>query len=168
MEGKTLDVFWESLFNFLEKIGLLVVPLFAAYLGWKLSQKTYIKQLLLDNLKQKFDALRQIKSVIGNIPPNLSKKELIERLSSDSEFCKSLTNRLVRLFGLRNELMPFVDSQFINLIDTRLESLFMIENGAYTCREEKIEEFGNFAEEARSLAGSIEEELTQEYKNHLQ
>ena len=163
-----MDVFWESLFSFLEKIGLLVVPLLAVYLGWKLSQKTYIKQLLLDNLKQKFDALRQVKSVVRNIPPSLNKKELMKRLNSDSEFCKSLTNRLVRLFGLRNELMPFVDSEFINLIDTRLEPLFMIENGTYTFKKEKLEEFADFAEEARLLVGSIEEKLTQEYKNHLE
>jgi hypothetical protein len=36
-------MFWQSLFQFFEKIALLIVPLLAAYLGWKLSQKTYIK-----------------------------------------------------------------------------------------------------------------------------
>jgi hypothetical protein len=160
-------MFWQSLFQFLEKIALLIVPLLAAYLGWKLSQKTYIKQLLVDTIKQKFDALREIKSVIGNIPPNLSKQELIERLESDSDFRRDLTGRLVRMFGLRNELIPFIETEFIDLIDNRLEPLFIIENGTYTFREEKIEEFANFAADARSLVVSIENKLTTEYRNQL-
>ena len=74
MEANELDIFWQSFFGFLEKIGLLVVPLIAAYIGWRLSQKTYVRQLLVDTLKSKFDALREIKSVIGNIPPDLNKE----------------------------------------------------------------------------------------------
>ena len=101
-----MDIFWQSFFGFLEKLGLLVVPLIAAYIGWRLSQKTYVRQLLVDSLKNKFDALREIKSVIGNIPPDLNKEGLIERLSNDDDFRKSLTNRMVRFFGLRNELIP--------------------------------------------------------------
>ena len=159
-----MDVFWQSLFNFLGKIALPCIPF---YLGWKLSQKTFIKQLLLDTLKQRFDALHEIKSVIRNIPPDLSRKELIDRLNSDPEFCKSLTSRLIRLFGLRNERIPFLESEFIDLLDKRLEPLFIIENGTYIFRKEKIEEFANFAEEAKSLVASIEEKLTREHKNQL-
>jgi hypothetical protein len=160
-------MFWQSFFNFLEKIGLLIVPLFAAYLGWKLSQKTYIRQLFIDTLKQKFDALREIKSIVGNIPPNLSKQELVERLKSDPDFCRDLTSRMVRMFGLRNELIPFIETEFIDLIDNRLVPLFIIENGTYRFREEEVEEFANFAAEAKSLVTSIESKLTAEYRNQL-
>ena len=162
-----MDIFWQSFFGFLEKIGLLVVPVIAAYIGWRLSQKTYVRQLLVDTLKNKFDALREIKSVIGNIPPDLNKDGLIHRLSIDGNFRDSLANRIVRLFGLRNELIPFIAPEFVDLIDTKLEPLFTIENGSYTLRLEKLPEFAMFADEARLLVSSIEMKLTEEYKKQL-
>lgn len=154
-------------FGFLEKLGLLVVPLIAAYLGWRLSQKAYVRQLLVDTLKNKFDALREIKSVMGNIPPDLNEEGLIERLSHDKDFRNSLTNRIVRLFGIRNELIPFVSPEFVDLIDTQLEPLFTIENGSYAFRPEKLQEFAEFAGKARMLVFSIEAKLTEEYKKQL-
>jgi len=162
-----LDIFWQSFFGFLEKLGLLVVPLIAAYIGWRLSQKTYVRQLLVDTLKNKFDALREIKSIIGNIPPDLNKEALLGRLSNDDEFRNSLTGRMVRLFGLRNELIPFIAPEFVDLIDTQLAPLFAIENGSYTFRPEKVEAFATFADEARLLVSSIETKLTEEYKKQL-
>ena len=160
-------MFWQSFFGFLEKLGLLVIPLIAAYIGWRLSQKTYVRQLLVDTLKNKFDALREIKSIIGNIPPDLNKEGLIERLSNDDDFRNSLTGRMVRLFGLRNELIPFIAPEFVDLIDTKLEPLFTIENGRYTFRPEKLQEFAMLANEARLLVSSIETKLTEEYKKQL-
>ena len=167
MEANELDIFWQSFFGFLEKLGLLVVPLIAAYIGWRLSQKTYVRQLLVDSLKNKFDALREIKSVIGNIPPDLNKKGLIERLSNDDDFRKSLTGRMVRLFGLRNELIPFITPEFVDLIDAQLEPLYIIENGIYSFRPDKLQAFAMFADEARLLVASIETKLTEEFKKQL-
>jgi len=167
MEADELDVFWQSLFGLLEKLGLLVVPLIAAYIGWRLSQKTYVRQLLVDSLKNKFDALREIKSVIGNIPPDLTKDGLIDRLSNDDDFQKSLTDRMVRLFGLRNELIPFITPEFVELIDSQLEPLYRIENGLYSFRPDKLQEFAIFADEAKLLVASIETELTEEFKKQL-
>lgn len=162
-----MDIFWPSFFGFLEKLGLLVVPLIAAYIGWRLSQKTYVRQLLVDTLKNKFDALREIKAVLGNIPPDLNNESLIQRLNHDDEFRNSLTGRMVRLFGLRNELIPFLAPEFVNLIDNKLEPLFTIENGSYTLRLDKIDAFAIFANEARLLVSSIETKLTEEYKKQL-
>ena len=162
-----MDIFWQSLFGFFEKLGLLVVPIIAVYVGWRLSQKTYVRQLVVDTLKNKFDALREIKSVIGNIPPDLNKEGLIERLSDDDDFRNSLTGRMVRLFGLRNELIPFIDPEFVDLIDTQLEPLYTIENGRYTFRPEKLQSFAMFADKARLLVSSIEAKLTEDYKKQL-
>ena len=167
MEANELDIFWQSFFGFLEKLGLLVVPLIAAYIGWRLSQKTYVRQLLVDSLKNKFDALREIKSVIGNIPPDLNKEGIIERLSNDDDFRKSLTGRMVRLFGLRNELIPFITPELVDLIDAQLEPLYIIENGIYSFRPDKLQEFAMFANEARLLVASIETKLTEEFKKQL-
>jgi hypothetical protein len=162
-----MNIFWQSFFGFLEKLGLLVVPLIAAYVGWRLSQKTYVRQLLVDTLKNKFDALREIKSVIGNIPPDLNKDDLIERLNRDKDFRDSLTTRMVRLLGLRNELIPFIAPEFVDLIDTQLEPLYSIENGSCAFRVERIQAFAIFAAEARLLVSSIETKLTAEYKKQL-
>jgi hypothetical protein len=167
METTEMDIFWQSFFGFLEKIGLLVIPLIAAYIGWRLSQKAYVRQLLVDTLKNKFDALREIKSVIGNIPPDQNKGGLIERLGNDDEFRKSLTARMVRLFGLRNELIPFIAPEFVDLIDKRLEPLYKIENGSYIFRPEKLKAFAMFADEARLLVFSIETKLTEEFKKQF-
>ena len=131
------------------------------------SQKTYVRQLLVDTLKNNFDALREIKSVIKDIPPDLNKEGLIERLSNDADFRNSLTGRMVRLLGLRNELIPYIAPEFVDLIDTQLKPLFAIENGRYTFRPEKLEAFAMFADEARLLVSSIETKLIEEYKKQL-
>ena len=114
------------------------------------------------------EALREIKSVIGNIPPNLSREELEVKLNNEPAFRRKLTSRLVRLFGLRNEHIPFIDSQFVDLIDKQLLPLFDIECVTYTFKTDKITEFANFSYEAISLVASIEEKLTQEYRNQLE
>ena len=167
MEVNALDIFWQSFFGFLEKLGLLVVPLIAAYIGWRLSQKTYVRQLLVDSLKNKFDALREIKSVIGNIPPDLNKDGLIERLDNDDGFRKSLTARMVRLFGLRNELIPFISPELVDLIDRQLKPLYKIENGSYIFRPENIHAFAIVADDAKRLVASIENKLIDEFKKQL-
>ena len=110
----------------------------------------------------KFNALRKIKSVIANIPPNLNKEELEGRLNSDPEFCSDLTSRLVRLFGLRDELIPFIEQELVDLIDNQLKPLFIIETGTFTFRTDKIQEFANFADEVKTLVASIEGKYTKE------
>ena len=162
-----MDIFWQSFFGFLEKLGLLVVPLIAVYIGWRLSQKTYVRQLPVGALKNQFDALREIKSVLGNIPPGLNREALIERLGNDDDFRNSLTGRMVRLFGLQNELIPFIAPEFLDLIDTQPTPLFVIENGRYTFRTDKVQSFAVFADEARLLVSSVETELTEEYRRQL-
>ena len=117
----------------------------------------------IDN--SKFDALREIKSVISNIPPHLSRKELEDRLKNDQEFQKSLTHRLVGLFGLRNELIPYIEPEIMDLIDKQLEPLFIIENGSYTLRTERIPEFAAFAENIKLLVAAIEEKYMKKIKD---
>jgi hypothetical protein len=162
-----LNIFWPSFFGFLEKLGLLVVPLIAAYVGWRLSQKSFARQLLVDSLKNKFDALRELKSIIGNIPPDLNEKAIVEKMRNNKEFRESLTGRMVRLLGLRNELIPFIAPEFVELIDSQLEPLYTIENGCYDFKLEKMQEFGVFAERAKRLVSSIEIKLSAEYKEQL-
>ena len=163
------DAFWQSFFSFLEKIGLLLIPLFAVYLGWKLSRKSYIEQISLDYLRQRFDALRQIKSEVKDIwSPDISRQELVEKLNGDAAYRKDCSERLIRLFGLRNELIPYIEPEFVNLIDGQLKQLFDIETGKYTFREEKVEELVAFTETIISQVDAVEKALTQEYKKHFE
>ncbi len=162
-----MRIFWENFFSFLEKIGPYVISLIAVWFGWALSKKSYVKEISLDNLRRKFNALRKIKTVLDNIPPNLSKEDLSDRLTRDAEFRKGLSERIQRLFGLRNELMPHIDPEFVEFIDEKFKSLFNIATGVYTYKEEKNDEFAAFLVEATTMADSIEKKLTKEYKRHF-
>lgn len=92
----------------------------------------------MENRSDKLDAFREIKHVIANIPPGLNKKELETKLSSDDSFRKQLTNRLIRLFGLRIECIPFIEPEFVA-----------------------------FADKAKLLVTSMEDKLTNEYNERL-
>jgi hypothetical protein len=112
----------------------------------------------------KLEAIRQIKSVTDNIPPDLDSRALEDRLNSDPEFLKSLAMRLQRLFGLRTELIPFMDQEMVDFIDRKLTPLYKIENGRCTFRTDKIKEFASLAYEAKSLVTFAENKLTKEYR----
>jgi len=45
---------------------------------------------------------------------------------------------MVHLFGLRIEYMLYIEPDIVDLIDKGLEPLYMIENGTYTFRPERI------------------------------
>ena len=152
---------------FIDKVISFCFGLIGVYVGWKLSWKTIVKQLSADRLQKKFNALSEIKSVVDNIPPNLNKDKLREKLKKDSEFCKNLTGRLVRLFGLRNELIPYLDSTFVDLIDSDFQKLYDIGIGQYNFKNEKIDEFVNFTEKIISLTNSIENKLRQKQEKQL-
>jgi hypothetical protein len=53
------------------------------------------------------------------------------------------------------------------LIDAQLEPLYIIENGIYSFRPDKLQAFAMFADEARLLVASIETKLTEEFKKQL-
>ena len=162
-----MRIFWENFFSFLENIGPYVIPLIAVWLGWVLSRKSYAKEISLDNLRRKFDALRKIKWVLEDIPSNLSKEDLSDRLTTDAEFRGRLSERIQRLFGLRNELMPYIDTEFVEIIDNKLKPLFNVATGVHTYKEEKNEAFAAFLTESTTMADSIEKKLTKEYKRHF-
>jgi hypothetical protein len=112
----------------------------------------------------KFEALREIKSVVSNIPPHLNKHELEERLKKDKDFRDSLSHRLVRLFGIRNDFIPNIEAELIDLIDNQLGPLFLIENGKYDLMPEKLPEFVAVTENLRSLVAAIETKYMKKMK----
>jgi hypothetical protein len=121
---------------------------------------------LLNNLSNlEIDAFTQIKKQIDDIPPDLNKSQFIEKLKSDLEFRRSLVNRMVRLFGIRSEYVPYLPHSFIELIDKDMKPLYVIGNGSYIFREGKIEEFTNFAIKAQLLVDTMEKDIIKKYKN---
>jgi hypothetical protein len=92
---------------------------------------------------------------------------LINRLGGEEDFRNSLTGRMVSLFGQRNELIPFIPPELVNLIDTKLTPMFIIRNGTYTFKQGMVQEFAEFIDEARLLVVSIETKLIEEHKKQL-
>lgn len=120
-----------------------------------------------EHLQRKLHVLGQIRAVVDNIPQGLEREEVLERLKTDPNLRTRLTGRLVRLFGLRNEFIPYLEPEFVELIDTQFQPFYVIQTGTYTFREEKLEEFVVFMEQLPPLVLSMEKRLMQEYKKSL-
>ena len=129
----------------------------------QINRQRYFKE----DLEQKFNALREIKTVLDRALPNLDRLKLLEKLKTDPGHCKDLTNSAVRLFGLRNELIPYIESDFVELIDLQLKPLYDIKLGTYTFRQEKVEQFINLIQDLRTMVALNEKKLRSEYKKRL-
>lgn len=116
-----------------------------------------------DDLPKRFDALRQVKMVAEAIPPDRSRGELEEWLRADSSFRARLTGRLVRLFGFRDELLPYIEAELVEFVDARLRPLYVIEGDTYTFRGDKLHEFAIAAHELRWMIVQFENQLMAEY-----
>lgn len=156
---------WEGIHRTIEIIGPSLISLASVYLGWRLGYHSQWRQRRLDTLRERIEAFREIRGVIENIPPNLSSFELRDRLDGDNEFKNSLSGRMVRLFGLRTELIPYIDNKLTIFIDNNLKPLYVIENGKYDFRQEKIDEFSSAVIEFRRLSDLIETKLIADYEN---
>ena len=143
------------------------IPLLAFYLGWKISSQSERRKRALENLEKRFEALRQLKEVIDNIPRGLSAKELEERMGNDPDLLKSLELRLVRLFGLRRELIPHLDEKIISFIDQRFSPLFRVETGSYYLKPDVLEVFARCCEELVNETDSIEKRLVELYRKKM-
>lgn len=99
-----------------------------------------------------------------NVPPELSTTDLKARLAEDPEFCMRLNHRLIRLFGLRTELTPYLEPEIRRFIDGTFRPLFTIAVGSYELPPEKVDRFANAAIELRRLTGTVEEKLISEHE----
>ena len=162
-----MDTFWKEFFDFCWKLGLSGLSLFGVWFGWWLTSRSDVRQRKLEHLNGKFAALREIKKVVDDIPPDLGQDELLTKLNADPDFCGTLVNRLTRLFGLRNEFIPFLDSSFVNLIDHQFRLLFIIETGTYTFKKEKNKQLAAFLAEVTSVVRALERKLTEEHEQQF-
>jgi len=119
-----------------------------------------------EDLSKRLDSIRELKQVVDDIPRG-SADELLKKLDGDTELCRSLTSRMVRLFGLRRELIPNLEPELIDLIDHEFEKFYIVEVGHCTFRRERLHEFAVFAEKITGVVRAIEKSLTDEHRKRF-
>jgi hypothetical protein len=154
----------QEIHRILEIVGAPLITLAGVWLGWRLSSSSQRVQRRLDNLKDRFAALAEFMQIVENVPPDLSRAELVSRVASDQEFRGSLAHRLTRLFGLRTELVASLDREVVGFIDRTLRPLFGIGVGLYELHPDRVAQFGAAAFELRPLAQRVEKRLLAEYE----
>jgi len=142
-----------------------VLTLIGVWLGWVLNSLSQRRQHRMESLQSYFAALREVMKVTSNIPPDLGVSELQSRVESEVEFQNSLSGRLVRLFGLRTELIPYLDKEIIEFIDQRFKPLYTIETGTYEIRSNMSKEFAVAVYQLRLLVERVERRLVSKYEN---
>ena len=80
----------------------------AVILGTGVRSRLKVTKMQDETLLARLNSIREIMKVTDDIP-RIPADELFTQLNNDETFCKSLTSRLVRLFGLRRELIPFLE-----------------------------------------------------------
>ena len=145
-------------------ISTLVSVVVGAFLGYCFSSVSQRRQRRLDSLNDRFAALRKFIKVVEDIPSDVGRQELVFRLQSDKRFREELAHRLVRLFGLRNELVPLLDREVVDFIEKTFRPLFDIETGEYALSPDKVEQFGEAALELRRISSRVEKRLVAEHE----
>ena len=153
-----------QLMSLIASIAPAVIPLIAVYIGWKLSTRSERRKRELENLEKHFEAFRELKKIIDNIPRGLSAEELEMRIRTEPELLTSLQHRLVRLFGLRRELIPHLDQKMVSFIDQRFLPLFRVETGSYDLKPDVYKAFAKCCEDLVNETDFIEKKLVALYQ----
>lgn len=151
----------EGVVAVLTTVVVILLGWFSGLFKWFLG---LLRKTTNNSSNQEVEAFHQIKKQIDDIPPDLNEDQLTEKLRSDPEFKRSLTNRIVRLFGIRSEYVPYLPQKFIDLIDKDMKQLYIIGNGHYDFKEDKIEAFAKFAIKAQSVVDSMEKHIIKKYR----
>jgi hypothetical protein len=141
-----------------------LISVAGVWLGWRLGTNSQWKQRRLDNLQNRLAAHKEVMSVATNVPPDLSVIDLKAKYATEPEYCKNLNHRLIRLFGLRTELTPYLEPEVRRFIDTTFRPLFSVGLGSYEPLLEKLDGLAHAAIELRYLAWSVEAKLIAEHE----
>ena len=145
-----------------------VLTLVGVWVGWRLGASSRRGERRMERLRERMEALAEILKVVDNVPPDIGRQELVERVSRDPEFAKSLSMRLLRLFGLRTELIATIDREIGDFIDERVRPVFEIAVGNYQLRADRISEFAAAAVDLRILTKRVERRLIDEYEQLIE
>jgi len=138
----------------------------SAILGIGVRVQVKLARALDESLSERLLSIQEIRSVTDNIP-RVTANELFLKLKNDNEFLSSFTSRLLRIFGLRRELIPVIEPELISLIDDELEPLFNIEVGRYFLKKNELEQFAIVAFKLAETVREIENKLTQEHRKRF-
>jgi hypothetical protein len=156
-----------QLLTVIEKLEPAIISLIAVYFGWRLGYHSERRRRELEILEKKFEALRALREVVDNIPRDLKAEHLAERMRTEVEFKNNLEHRLVRIFGLRRELIPHLEDKITSLIDRQLMPLFHIETGSYDLKPDAIDTFTQCCEKLIMETDCLEKSLTEAYYKKL-
>ena len=137
-----------------------------AILGIGVQAQVKLAKALDESLSERLLSIQEIRKVTDNIP-RVTGDELFIKLQNDNEFLSSFTSRLLRIFGLRRELIPVIEPELINLIDDELEPLFNIGVGNYSLKNDKLKQFAMVAVKLAEMVRAIENKLTQEHRKRF-
>ena len=141
-----------------------LVPLLAVYIGWKLSYYSESKRRALEIVNKRLNALRELKQVASNIPRGLTAQQLADRMEKEPDLYDSLKHRLQRLFGLRIELIPYLDESTIQLLDERFAPLFDTRIGHSDLRDGNIKEFASVCVDVLNHVDQLEANLVESHR----
>ena len=153
--------------SFLAQIAPAVIPIIAVYFGWKLSNYSERRKRVLEDLENRFNAFKQFKAVIDNIPRGLSSEDLEIRMQNEPELLNSLKIRLTRLLGLRRELIPYLDEDLVSFIDKRFYPLFKVETGHSDLRPDSLKSFAECCIKLVIETDAIEKKLVELYRRQF-
>lgn len=135
-------------------------------LGIGVQAQVKLSKILDSELEKRLNAIKEFIYVIDDIP-RLPIGELINKLEDDKEFSKSLTLRMVRIFGLRRECIPYIEPKLIDLIDNEFEQFYDIGVGSYVFKTTKLQQFAVFSEKLARKVREIENNLTIEHRKRF-
>lgn len=152
---------WSEIHKILQELGPPVLSLLGVLLGWRLGHASQQHQRRIDALDRRLDAYRQLKHVLENVP-DVTAEALLARLQSDPALSSNLQHRLARLFGLRVELVPYLDPSIAKAIDQQFSPAFRYEAGS--CELVDLQRFATSAVGLLEQCNALESKLVREYE----
>jgi hypothetical protein len=163
--GALASILWLFLAPGPEPFAASLIAL-AAILGIGVQAQAKLAKVLDESLSERLLSIQEIRKVTDNIP-RVTANELFKKLKDDKEFLGSFTSRLLRVFGLRRELVPVREPELINLIDNELEPLFDIGVGQYSLKEGKLKQFATLAVKLTEMVRTFEAKLMEEHRKRF-
>ena len=142
----------------------VVIPPIAVYLGWKLGNQSERRRRVSELLEKRFDAFRQLKAVTDSIQRGDTVEQLAGRFATEPELLSALKHRLVRVFGLRRELVPYLDHKIALYIDQELYPLFHAETGTYELKPGVEHRFAQCCVELVGEIDRLEKDLVAQHR----